>query len=105
MRNILTIAVITIVLGLSLSVFFLARENTNLQEKQNFLEEKYSALSDSFAELSKKNTYAINFNPNVKTRTTSAFGSNKNITVNYYFTMDGATIAVDKDTAVTQSKR
>jgi myo-inositol-hexaphosphate 3-phosphohydrolase len=55
--------------------------------------------------LSKTKTYSISLAPSITNKVTSAFGATKNVTLQYYFTMDGNSISVEPDSIYSIQKQ
>jgi len=77
--------------------FFIVRENTLLRKNNKFLTEANKELSDNLTAALKIKTYAITLAPEINNKVTSAFGSTKNVTFQYFFKMDGNTLDVGKE--------
>lgn len=59
--------------------------------------EKQSA---TIQDLRKVKTYQISLSPNVNTKVATTFGSAKEITIQYYFTMDGNKMELTPDSTI-----
>ena len=57
----------------------------------------YDSLAKSYKELAGKTNYAITLAPNINSKIASTFGTSKNLTFQYYFTMDGNKIEIEPD--------
>lgn len=68
------------------------------------MQEIYRDLSDSFYMLSKQRTYSISLAPNINTKVSSVLGSSKQLTLQYYFSMDGNSIELKPDSVLTLKK-
>ena len=74
------------------------------QSELAIMQELYRDLSDSFNMLSKQRTYSISLAPNVNTKVSSVLGSSKQLTLQYYFTMDGNSIELKPDSVLQLKK-
>ncbi len=100
-----------VIAGLVFSTFFY-RSLYIEQQKQvkaqanelTVMQELYRDLSDSFFMLSKQRTYSISLAPNINTKVSSVLGSSKQLTLQYYFTMDGNSIELKPDSILTLKK-
>lgn len=73
------------------------KENTELRADLKILTTAYTKLSASFQEVAKLKTYSVSLAPNINNKVISTFGSTKNVTLQYYFTMDGNKIEAKAD--------
>lgn len=62
-------------------------------------------LTETIEALSKSKTYGITLAPNIVNKNTTAFGKMQNLTIQYYFTMDGNRIEVTPDSVYTIIKK
>ena len=74
------------------------------QSELAIMQELYRDLSDSFNMLSKQRTYSISLAPNINTKVSSVLGSSKQLTLQYYFTMDGNSIELKPDSVLSFKK-
>lgn len=93
-----------LIAGLILSVIWMSGEIKNQKNDNEFLRTQNESLSQSLATLSvsfdearKQKTYAITLAPNVNSKISAVFGSAKQLTLQYYFTMDGNSMEVQPD--------
>ena len=77
------------------------KENSRKNKELKQLGAAYQSLSDSFSEISKQKTYSISLAPNIVNKNTAAFGKVSNITLQYYFSMDGNKIELLPDSVKT----
>ena len=70
------------------------------QSELAIMQELYRDLSDSFNMLSKQRTYSISLAPNIHTTVSSVLGSSKQLTLQYYFSMDGNSIELKPDSVL-----
>lgn len=81
------------------------KENAEMLEEMVIdLRDSYNALSESVEKLSKQKTYSISLAPNVNSKVVSTLGSSKNLTFQYYFTMDGNKLEILPDSAFVLKK-
>jgi len=104
MKTYLTIAIAIIIACLFAVSFYLnsetkkqKKENTELRASNAKLSQAVLDLSKSFQDIAKLKTYSISLAPNVTNHVSPVFGSAKNLTLQYYFTMDGNKIQVKAD--------
>lgn len=104
MKTTLTICISVIILGLSTAVFAFnfelqkqKKENTELRASNAKLSQSLLDLSKSFQDIAKMKTYSISLAPNVTNHVSPVFGSAKNLTLQYFFTMDGNSIQLQPD--------
>lgn len=90
--------------GLILSVIWMSGEIENQKQDNEFLRTQNESLSKSlvklsvdFEEIKRQKTYAITLSPNVNSKISAVFGSAKQLTLQYYFTMDGNRMEVKPD--------
>ena len=77
----------------------------NQKETIKFQRETIAKLGVSLEEAINKTAISFQINPQITNKVTSAFGSNKYVTLQYYFTLDGKAMIVDKaDSAYTVYK-
>ena len=81
------------------------QRNEFLVEQQIQLSESIGSLSASFEEISKQKNYSISLSPNINTKLNSTFGATKNMTFQYFFTMDGNKIELKPDSTLTLIKK
>lgn len=93
-----------LIAGLILSVIWMSGEIENQKKDNEFLRTQNESLSQSlailsvsFEEVRKQKTYAITLAPNVNSKISAVLGSAKQLTLQYYFTMDGNRMEVQPD--------
>lgn len=100
--KIIIIAVVACILAASISAnVILIKENSRKNKQLEAFEVSLQSLSDSFSEVSKQKTYSISLAPNIVNKNTAAFGKVANVTLQYYFSMDGNKIEVLPDSTKT----
>jgi hypothetical protein len=106
-NQILGIIAVLLILGLGFTTYTFIEKSKSLQSDKEALQNQvadlsaiYSQLSDAYKDLSKQKTYSISLAPNVETKVNSTFGSAKQLTFQYYFTMDGNTIGLKPDSTI-----
>lgn len=100
--KIIIIAVVACILAASISAnVILIKENSRKSKQLKELEVSLQSLSDSFSEISKQKTYSISLAPNIVNKNTAAFGQVANVTLQYYFSMDGNSIELLPDSVKT----
>ena len=100
--KIIIIAVVACILAASISAnVILIKENSRKNKQLEDLEVSLQSLSDSFSDISKQKTYSISLAPNIVNKNTAAFGKVSNITLQYYFSMDGNKIELLPDSTKT----
>lgn len=100
--KIIIIAVVACILAASISAnVILIKENLRKNKQLEEFEVSLQSLSDSFSEISKQKTYSISLAPNIINKNTAAFGKVANITLQYYFSMDGNKIELLPDSTKT----
>lgn len=104
MKTYLTIAIAIIIASLAVAIFVFnfelqkqKKENTELRQSNAKLSQSFLDLSKAFQDIAKQKTYSISLAPNVTNHVSPVFGSAKNLTLQYYFTMDGNKIQVKAD--------
>ena len=98
-------SVIALILGASiiLNVGFINKQKEHKaeiekSEKQFItLSASYRDLVAEFQKLSKQKTYSIPLAPNINSKVAATFGSARNITLQYFFTMDGNKMELHPD--------
>ena len=107
LSTILGIIAIALIALLSFSTFTYKAKAENLQvDKENLqadLDDRsltYSQLADAFNDLRKQKTYSISLSPTIETKISSILGSSRQLTFQYYFTMDGNTIGLKPDSTI-----
>ena len=75
----------------------LRQQISTQQSILNGLETTLADQSESIREIAKQRTLALQIQPSIENRVTSAFGSTKNVTLQYYFTIDGNSIITQPD--------
>lgn len=71
-----------------------------LTDQVSKITEYSQILANELKEARKVKTYQISLAPNVNTKVATTFGSAKEITIQYYFTMDGNKIELVPDSTV-----
>ena len=100
--KIIIIAVVACVLVVSISAkIILIKEKSRKNKQLEAFEVSLQSLSDSFSEVSKQKTYSISLAPNIINKNTAAFGKVANVTLQYYFSMDGNKIELLPDSTNT----
>lgn len=106
-NQVLGIIAVLLIIGLSFTSYTLLERSKSLQSDKEVLQTQvsnwastYAQLSDAYKDLSKQKTYSISLAPNVQTKVNSTFGSAKQLTFQYYFTMDGNKIQLKPDTTI-----
>lgn len=100
--KIIIIAVVACVFAASISAnVILFKENERKNKEIKEIGASLQSLSDSFSEISKQKTYSISLAPNIVNRNTAAFGKVANVTLQYYFSMDGNKIELFQDSTAT----
>jgi flagellar basal body-associated protein FliL len=98
-------AVVALILAASILINFqmLGKQKQQNQEIEK-AEKQFITLSASyrdlvveFQKLSKQRTYSISLAPNINSKLASTFGSMKNVTIQYFFTMDGNKMELQPD--------
>ena len=79
----------------------LIKENSRKNKQLEEFESSLQSLSDSFSDISKQKTYSIPLAPNIVNKNTAAFGNVANVTLQYYFSMDGNKIELFPDSTAT----
>ena len=100
--KLIIIAVVACILAASISAnIILLKKNSRKNKQLEELEVSLQSLSDSFSEISKQKTYSISLAPNIINKNTAAFGKVANVTLQYYFSMDGNKIELLPDSTKT----
>ena len=100
--KLIIIAVVACVLAASISAnIIILKENSRKNKQLKAFEVSLQSLSDSFSEISKQKTYSISLAPNIINKNTAAFGKVANVTLHYYFSMDGNKIELLPDSTKT----
>ena len=104
MKTSLTISIVAVLLGLTTTAYVFnaelqkqKKENAELLKTNAKLSQAVLDFSKSFQDIAKLKTYSISLAPNVTNHVSPVFGSAKNLTLQYYFTMDGNAIQVKAD--------
>jgi hypothetical protein len=71
--------------------------NKSLKSQISSQEVAIEQLSDAVSDIAKQRTLSLEINPSIENKVTSAFGSTKNVTLQYYFTIDGNSIITKPD--------
>ena len=82
----------------------LKAEKTELTQRLNEQAESLKGLFDVYVKLSEKENYSISLSPKIDTKFNSTFGSTKQVTMQYYFTMDGNAIELKPDSTILLKK-
>lgn len=103
-KLIITLSIAIVIATLSFFTFSLKnqletakKENVAMRVEIKKLNLSYEELAKSFFNLSKQRTYSISLAPNINSKISSTFGSSKNLTFQYYFTMDGNKLEIMPD--------
>lgn len=100
--KLIIIAVVACVFAASISVnVILFKENVRKNKEIKEISASLQSLSNSFSEISKMKTYSISLAPNIVNKNTAAFGKVANVTLQYYFSMDGNKIELFPDSTAT----
>jgi len=114
MKTNLTIAIVAAVLLMGLVFSTITYKNMyekqkteteNVQKQLTDYSFQFNQLVESFQTLSKQKTYSISLAPSIDTKVNSTFGSTKNITLQYFFTMDGNKLELKPDSVYTLTKQ
>ena len=104
MKTYLTIAIAIIIASLAVAIFGFNYElqkqkkaNVELRTSNAKLSQSFLDLSKAFQDIAKQKTYSISLSPNVTNHVSPVFGSAKNLTLQYFFTMDGNKIQAVPD--------
>jgi transcription antitermination factor NusG len=73
------------------------KENKELKAELVQLNDSFSRLVTAFEDVRKQKTYSISLAPNINSKVISTFGATKNVTLQYFFTMDGAKMEIQPD--------
>ena len=82
----------------------LKAEKSELTQRLNEQAESLKGLFDVYVKLAQKENYSISLNPKIDTKFNSTFGSTKQVTMQYYFTMDGNAIELKPDSTILLKK-
>lgn len=111
MSKYIYLAAIVLILGLSASTFFFYQKAKSTTEQNKVLNQSltdfgkiYDSLSDSYEQLLSKKNYSISLSPTIETKISSVLGSSRQLTFQYYFTMDGNKIQLSPDSTVVLKK-
>ena len=100
--KLIIIAVVACLFAASISAnVILIKENSRKNKEIKEIGSSLQSLSDSFSEISKMKTYSISLAPNIVNKNTAAFGNVANVTLQYYFSMDGNKIELLPDSTKT----
>ncbi|HXK74095.1 MAG TPA: hypothetical protein PLL08_04195 [Bacteroidales bacterium] len=100
--KIIIIAVVACVFAASVAAnVILFNENVRKNKEIKEIGASLQSLSNSFSEISKMKTYSISLAPNIVNKNTAAFGKVANVTLYYYFSMDGNKIEISPDSTKT----
>ena len=104
-------AVALVVISLIIATTFYKSEAKIYREQNELLNKNlktmsynYDSLVFVYNKLLKQKNYSISLSPNINNKVNSTFGSAKNLTFQYYFTMDGNKIELQPDTTITLRK-
>lgn len=96
--KLIIIAVAACIFAASISAnVILLKENSRKNKEIEKIGASLQSLSDSFSDISKQKTYSISLAPNIVNKNTAAFGKVANVTLQYYFSMDGNKIELLPD--------
>lgn len=105
------IAVAIVIIGLVISNIFLysalKSERSKILIQKNTIETINNVVKSqakTIEDLKELKTYSITLSPEVQTKIATTFGSSKEITLQYYFTMDGNSIKLNPDSVITIKK-
>lgn len=111
LTSLLGIIAVLLLLVLLFATFTYKEKADNLQiDKENLQADladralTYSQLADAFNDLRKQKTYSISLSPTINTKISSVLGSSKQLTFQYYYTMDGNTIGLKPDSIIVLKK-
>jgi len=90
--NIFNFQTTILILILCLAVVFIVRENRLLTRKIESLEKVSIGLLGAVEDLAKKDNVSLRIAPEISTNLRSVMGANRQITMNYYISIDGATM-------------
>jgi hypothetical protein len=103
--------IITVILLLCGGVSVLAvknaeklKQNKILTEQASELLVKNSELNENLKRALEKTAISFSINPEIQNKVTSTFGSTKNVTLQYYFTLDGKAMIAKPDSVYTVVK-
>jgi len=100
--KLIIISVAACILAASISAnVILLKENSRKNKEIKEISASLQSLSNSFSEISKQKTYSISLAPNIVNKNTAAFGKVANVTLQYYFSMDGNKIEILPDSTAT----
>ena len=94
MKNIATTIAAVIVLGYAATVTVIA---ASYSKRSKFQEKQITALNENLKKAIEKTAISFSINPEITHKITSAFGSTKFLTVQYYFTLDGNAMITQPD--------
>lgn len=96
--KIIIISVFSVLFAVSISInITLLIENSRKNKELKQLGSAYQSLSASFSDISRQKTYSISLAPNIVNKNTAAFGKVQNVTLQYFFSMDGNSIELLPD--------
>ena len=72
-------------------------QNEMLQESLQNLDSAFNNIAGTYEVLSRLKTYSISLSPQIDTKVNSVLGSSKQLTFQYFFTMDGNAIKLSPD--------
>jgi len=97
MKNFLTVVIGVILIGAVVSLGMIAK---NQKERIRFQERQIENLQANLKKAIDKTAISFSINPAISNKVNSAFGSTKNVTLQYYFTLDGKAMLIDKPDSV-----
>jgi len=89
---------------LAASVALLLVVAKNQKERIKFQETQIENLQVNLKKAIEKTAISFSINPEITNKVTSAFGSTKNLTLQYYFNLDGQAIITQPDSVYTVVK-
>jgi hypothetical protein len=100
MQKYIIIIASVLILGLTASTVYFYREKEQMTKSVIRLSVSYNALSDSYRKLVEKENYSISLHPTIETKISSVLGSSRQITFQYFFSMDGNSIKLQPDSTL-----
>lgn len=112
MKKYIYIAIALVIAGLAASTFFYQQKAVLVQNQNELLNKNlktmqlnYNTLAFVYGKLLKQKNYSISLSPNINNKVNSTFGSAKNLTFQYYFTMNGNKIELQPDSTITLTEK
>ena len=102
MRKGIIRSIIYTVLVASIAMLLVVAKNQ--KERIKFQETQIENLQVSLKKAIEKTAISFSINPEITNKVTSAFGSTKNVTLQYYFNLDGQAIITQPDSVYTVIK-